>query len=77
MKEKDSNLNKKILESTFKTLEAEKFTLSINYRRKLDIINYFEMKDFCTSKGSKKKMKNTPPSKDIFSTYKQQMTKMQ
>lgn len=47
VKGKVLNLKKKILESIFKTLEAEKFTLSINYKRKIDILNCTERKDFC------------------------------
>lgn len=41
------NHKKKILESIFKILEAEKFTLSINYKKKFDILNCTERKDFC------------------------------
>ena len=46
MKGKVSNLKKKILESIFKALEAEKFTLSINYKIKIDILTCTERKDF-------------------------------
>ena len=46
-KAKFSNHKKRILESIFKILEVEKFTLSLNYKKKIDTLNCTERKDFC------------------------------